>query len=186
MNETTLKYVLITKDNLSEATKFQNEVFPNNDAYRNYYESVFNLRDAEYYLVYNESQLVGFVGLYYEKVDLESAWLGWFGVKEEFRRQHYGTRIIKFFEDLAKEKGYKYVRLYTDKNNNDVAIKFYEKCGYFAEKYENKDDQKSLETEVLIFSKSLSNNECPKWNNKTIHLTEQYEKEKYRKQFAHK
>ena len=181
MSKNSLRYVLIDKSNLDEATRFQNEIFPHNDAYRNYYESVFKLRDAEYYLAYLDKTLVGMVGIYHENVDPESAWLGWFGVKNEFRRHHLGSEILGFFEKLAKEKGFKYARLFTDEFNNDAAISFYKKCGYISEKYINSDDAQSLLTKVLIFSKSLTDEPCILWDNKSINLTEQYKKELFRK-----
>lgn len=178
---TILRYVLIDKSNFDLAVKFQNEIFPNNDAYRNYYESVEGLRDASYYLVYLDQELLGIVGIYFEPVDLSSAWLGWFGVKKEYRRNGYGSLIMRFFESLAKEKGYKYARLFTDKYNNDIAISFYKSQGYKSEDYVNKDDPKSIEVPVLVFSKSLGKDICPSWNNRFINLTAQAEKENYRK-----
>lgn len=182
MEKATLQYVKIDKNNFELAVSFQNSIFPKNDAYRNYYESVYGLRDATYYLVYKTEMLIGIVGLYFEDADPQSAWLGWFGVKKSERRKGYGSHIIAFFEETAKSKGYKYARLFTDKYNNDVAINFYKHCGYMCEDYKNEDDSQSLINKVIIFSKSLVDDKCPLWNNKSIKLTEQLAKENYRKQ----
>ena len=176
-----LRFVLITQENFDFAVSFQNEIFPNNDAYRNYYESVYGLRDASYYIAYLDDAPVGLMGIYFEPVDLSSAWLGWFGVKKEYRRRHFGSQIIAHFEELARKKGYKYARLFTDAFNNDAAISFYQSQGYFSEPYLNKDDPISEKMTVLIFSKSLFEDDCPKWANRTINLTAQYQKEQYRK-----
>lgn len=180
MNNEPLRFVQIDQANFLEAVAFQNEIFPHNDGYRNYYESVNGLRDATYYIAYLNEEMVGLCGIYFEPVDLESAWLGWFGVKKAYRRQHLGEKIIAFHEQLARSKGYKYSRLFTDKNDNEVAIAFYKKMGYQEEEYINPDDPISLSMQVLIFSKSLSDEPCPSWDNRTINLTKQVEKERFR------
>lgn len=176
-----LRYELITKENFDFAVAFQNEIFPHNDAYRNYYEAVYGLRDASYYIAYLGDEAVGLMGIYFEPVDLDSAWLGWFGVKKGYRRHKLGTQIMRFYEQLAKEKGFKYARLFTDAISNDIAIAFYKSQGYQEESYLNVDDPISQTMKVLIFSKSLSNEPCPPWNNRTINLTAQHEKEIWRK-----
>ena len=81
---------------------------------------------------------------------------------------------------MVIEKGYRFARLYTDVENNDVAIAFYKANGYTAEKYDNPDDPVSEKYKMLIFSKSLSKEKLVPWYNRNIHLTGQIVKqEKY-------
>lgn len=163
----------INYNNLELALKVHKELFPNNSARKNYEDSINNISNGEYYLVYDNEECIGTFGIYTETEDKESAWLGWFGVRKKFRRQHYGSEIIKIFEEMAKERGYKYSRLYTDMRDNDVAIQFYLSNNYKSEIYLNLDDEASIAIEVLIFSKSLLDEPLKIWDNKNIHLTEQ-------------
>ena len=169
----------ITKDNLDFAVKLQNELFPmpNCSARINYIDAINHNNYANYFLVYDNELCIGITGIYYESVDLESAWLGWFGVKEEFRRQHYGTKIIQLFEMMAINRGFTYARLYTDAIDNDAAISFYKANGYTCEEYNCPNDPACVSNKILIFSKSLTDAKVPLWNNKNIHLTSQMEKQ---------
>lgn len=45
------------------------------------------------------------------------------------------------------------------------------------EYYKNELESEEVNNETIIFSKSLTNNETKKWNNKFLGLTEQSEKE---------
>ena len=173
-----LKTIKVTKENLEYAIRIQEEIFPDESGRVNYEEAIAGTQDYDYYLLYQEENCVGVIGLYTYPCDAESAWLGWFGIREKFRKKHLGTEAIKKFEDLAEKKGYKYARLYTDEADNDVAIAFYQSNGYTCEKYVNEDDPACLQYRMLIFSKSLCGEPFPLWNNKNIHLTEQIEKQK--------
>ena len=175
----TLTYSPITEENLKEATAFQNQLFPDHDAYQNYYESVKGFRDASYFLAYYYDEIVGITGIYNEPCDKKSAWLGWIGVKEGYRRLHIGTGLLRYFEYLALQRGYSFARLYAD-GGDAIAKAFYENQGYVAERYECPDDPASKEAGIIIYSKPLGTTPCPAWDNKNIHLAEQAEKEKSR------
>ena len=169
----------ITAYNLELAVSLQHEIFPipNCDARQNYIDSMSKEENLEYYLIYNNEICVGITGIYQCKSDPDSAWLGWFGIKKEYRQKHFGTGAMKLFEELAIERGYKYARVYTDAIDNDVAIAFYRANGYKSEEYNNEDDPACIDNKVLIFSKSLIQGEVPLWNNRNIYLTEQMEKQ---------
>ena len=178
-----LKQVLISKDNLDFATRLQNEIFSNSldNAYQNYLDSVLNITNNKYYLIYDNLTCIGISGLYYYEIDPTSAWLGWFGVKPEYRRCGYGSRILKLFEKTAKKLGFKYTRLYTDQFNNEAAISFYKTNGYLFEEYKNDNDGASNKIKVYIASKSLGKYPIKLWNNKNINLTEQLKKQLVKK-----
>jgi len=167
----------ITLDNFELALNIQEELFPKYNAENNYSESINPDSYYEYYLIKTEDNVVGITGIYYYPQYPDSAWLGWFGIREPYRRNHYGTLALSMFEKLAYEKGFKYTRLYTDKYNNDIAIAFYKSNAYICEDYTNVNDPSSKEYPVLIFSKSLTNQPCSFWDNRNIYLTEQIKKQ---------
>lgn len=110
----------------------------------------------EYYIVYLEEykskDIIGHFGIYEEPSDPKSSWLGWFGVMPEFRRERYGTRIIKMYEELAKKRGYTHARLYTDKKNI-TGQSFYKFNGYTLEDFNG--PYYDNMSKVMIGSKSL-------------------------------
>ena len=63
------------------------------------------------------------------------------------------------------------MRLYTDKEENCIAIKLYKKLGFMEEKY----CAEKLSYDCWIYSKSLYNDEINPWNNKNLNLTYQSE-----------
>ncbi len=166
----------ITKEDLPEIIQIQKELFPQFSARANYEESVSGITDYKYYMVYQDDKCIGITGFYTYPVDPDSAWLGWFGIREPYRRKGYGTKVIRCFENEARENGYKFARLYTDKYNNDIAIAFYTSVGFTGEDYHCPDDEVS-KYPVLIFSKALGSDPLVPWNNRNIHLAEQMEKE---------
>ncbi|MCR5096910.1 MAG: GNAT family N-acetyltransferase [Erysipelotrichaceae bacterium] len=173
----------ITENNLEYAVIIQNELFPSENGRANFEESIKSDLDYSYYLLYEDGNCVGIIGLYNFGEDQDSAWLGWFGIRKEYRRRKLGSKALKAFEGMAIAKGYRFTRLYTDATDNDGPIAFYKANGYIAETYENPDDPASIKYKMLIFSKSLSSEELLPWNNRNIHLSEQIAKqEKYNSQ----
>ena len=170
----------ITENNIQFAVQIQAELFPGESARANYEESLLVDSGYEYYLLCEDGICVGIIGLYRYPEDHDSAWLGWFGIRKGFRRRHYGSTALSIFEEMATAKGFRYARLYTDAENNDVAIAFYRANGYTCEPYRNPEDPAWLKHKTLIFSKPLSSEALVPWNSRNIHLTEQIAKqEKY-------
>lgn len=128
--------------------------------------------DIKYYLVYNNDEIIGITGLYCEKIVCrESAWIGWFGVLPQFRGCGYGKKVLEMTIELAKEQGYKVIRLYTDIEENKAAINLYNKMGFVGEKY----DAEELIYDCYIFSKSLTDSPADLWNNRLLGLGYQTE-----------
>ena len=167
----------VTLENLNLALNIQKELFPRYSAEQNYRESTKANSCYEYYIVKQNENCIGITGIYYYPEYPDSAWLGWFGIRESYRQKHYGTTVLGMFEGIAYERGFKYARLYTDKFDNDIAISFYESNSYVSEDYINEEDPASLQYPILIFSKSLTNQPLSLWNNKSIGLTEQIKKQ---------
>lgn len=166
----------ITKENLEFALKVFHSIFTWMEPNVNPYADALNGKvDAEYYLVYDDETLVGITGFYTLPEDPESAWLGWFGVVPEQRRNHYGSKIVQFHENDLKEQGFKYSRLYTEIYNNDATRRFYEKCGYTGEPYNNSREPELLNDLLMTYSKSLGDWPLVPWDSRYMGF---YEAEK--------
>lgn len=173
----------ITESNLNYAVQIQEELFPGESARTNYEESFAEPSAYEYYLIYEDGACAGIIGLYCYPEDPDSAWLGWFGIREGFRRKRLGSRALKQFEEMAAARGYRFARLYTDAVNNDAAIAFYKSNDYTCEPYLNPQDPACIHYPTVIFSKTLAAGALAPWNNRSIHLTEQIAKQN-KKKFA--
>jgi len=175
-----LIYKLVTDNNLQKAIEIQNSIFPHENGKQNFIDSikgVDNREELKYWLVYFGEILVGVVGLYSYIQYPDDAWMGWYGLLPQYRGKGYGSEIFDFFEETAKTKGHKNIRLYTDSIDNLEATKLYYKKGMESEEYTNPDDQMYSVGKLLIFSKSLTEKTAEKWNNKYLGLTEQENKQ---------
>ena len=171
----------ITESNIDDALQIQKELFPGESARTNYEESLEDSSGYEYYLIHENGVCVGTTGLYRYPEDPDSAWLGWFGIRESCRRRHLGSEALKMFEQMAASKGFRFARIYTDAVHNDAAISFYKTNGYICEPYLNPQDPACMKYPTVIFSKALTDEAPVPWNSRSIHLTEQIAKqEKYK------
>lgn len=173
-----LRLELITKDNIDIAIKIENEIFKEYNAKNNYYDSLENDR-VNFFLVYDNSIIVGISGVYSYKDDHDNAWLGFFGIKEEYRNKKYGKKTLLLSEEYAKKLNFKFMRLLTDKFNNDYAIEFYKKNGYTFEDYDSDLESLKEEFKVVIGSKALGDIKPDKWDNRFINLSKQTIKQQY-------
>ena len=174
-----MEFVLVDFTNYKKAIEIQNTVFPNEDGTINILASLdrelfikktgidYGDDNVKYYIVYDNNEEVGITGLY--NYDSISAWLAWFGVLPNKRRKSYGKRILEKTMELAKQKGFKTMRLYTDAIENADAIKLYKKLGFVGEKY----SAEELLYDCYIYSKSLNDEKVDLWNNKLLGLSEQ-------------
>lgn len=171
-----LKQVLVTEENLQLVKDVWQEIFPSETLYHGfdgvdcftYSLDPDNIGHHRYYLYYNGTDVVGMSGMYDEpdEVDHESAWLGWFGVREAYRGIGYGKQIIECFEDEARRIGYKFCRVYTEDSPDNKAIQFYKKLGYTFEKYERMVPPDCSVEAVTVGGKSISELPYKQWNNR--------------------
>ena len=176
-----MELILVDTSNYKEAIKIQNSIFPSENGAINilasldrdlfmkvsglYYED----DHVKYYLAKEDGKYVGITGIYY--YDLDSAWLAWFGVLEEYRKKGIGRELLRKTCSLALSKGFKNMRLYTDFVGNHDAIHLYESEGFIGEKY----TFEKLAYDCRIYSKSLIDNNVNLWNNKNLNLCYQSE-----------
>lgn len=163
----------VTADNLAYAVEIQSELFPGESGRANFEDSLAPGAGYAYFLLREGGACVGIIGLYTYPEDPDSAWLGWFGIREGYRRQGLGARALGLFEDMAARRGFTFARLYTDAEDNGAAVAFYRARGYVSEPYDNPADPAALIYKTLIFSKSLTGAPLTPWNSRSIHLTEQ-------------
>ncbi len=76
----------------------------------------------EYYFCVVNKKIVGFCGIYSQSED--ECWLGWFGIKPDYRRHGYARKMLKVLFSQMKKYGYKVMRLYTDKSFNHNAYRW--------------------------------------------------------------
>lgn len=175
-----VNFIKIIKTNLEIACKIQNTIFPEEDARQNFIEQINQdpyRKEMDYYIVYIENIPIGITGIYSYNEYPDDAWLGWFGILEEHRHKGYGGIVLDKTIELAKGKGYKSFRLYTDEFAKS-AHKLYESRGMLKELYDNKNDKDEyFIADIYIYSLSLTKEPITLWNNKLLGLKEQGEKE---------
>ena len=174
----------VSKDNLELAIKIQNAIFPNENgalnlkasADKSHIKEVYgeNFRDISNFWICKDEKgdAVGITGIYSYFEYPEDAWCGWYGVLPKKQGQGYGKKILSWTMGKAKEMGFKNFRLYTDLEENNVAVELYRKIGMIEEPYtfEDMGDEK-----IVIFSKNLFSEKTEKLGNKNLFLKEQEE-----------
>lgn len=176
-----MELILVDEKNCLKAIEIQNSIFPKENGAINILASIdrdlfikvsgidYPDDHVKYYLAKVNDNYVGITGLYYE--DNDNAWLAWFGILSQFRGMGYGRELLRETIAKAKEKNFKYLRLYTDYNDNHNAIFLYEKEGFIGEKY----TREKLYYDCRIYSKGLLDDKVSLWNNKNLDLTYQTE-----------
>ncbi len=178
-----LTFRKVNKNNLKTAIDIQHILFPNENGKQDLIDSTINTQPPyqflqTFYLAYHKTQPVGIVGLYAYNDAPSDAWLGWFGVLEEYRNNGFGKKMFEFAKSKALQMGFETLRLWTDEEENFTACKLYEKLGLCKENYENKEDSYYHVGKMLIYSISLTNKPVQKWNNKNLFLNLHEQKNK--------
>ena len=87
----------------------------------------------EYFVAVDETEKVlGTTGLYSRRNDEKVAyWLGWYCVDPKFRGKGIGSKLLDYTIKKAKERGKKYLRLYTSTSaGEEVAQQVYDRRGF--------------------------------------------------------
>ena len=185
-----MELIPVDYTNYKRAIEIQKKIFPHEDGTLNILASLgrdlflkktgLSYEDdyVKYYIAYDNDEMVGITGIYYDNIDPTSAWLAWFGVLPNKRRKHYGEQILQRTMRMARQEGFETMRLYTDAVGNATAIKLYEKMGFVGEKY----SAEQLSYDCRIYSRSLNNKKVDLWNNKMLGLSHQSELEQIPKE----
>mgnify|MGYP001575831505 CR=1 FL=1 len=151
----------LSRENIEDAIKLANAVFPNDTLYEHSPAQVFEaslepaahkdywkrnkLKLLENFVAYDEKQeIIGVTGLYRRKDDPEDVvWLGWYCVDFEKRGKGYGKAILVWTIKAARERGFKVMKLWTTEDPNEaIAQKLYKKLGFKITSEESRKDQR--------------------------------------------
>lgn len=90
------------------------------------FENSIKNKDTMFIVAEKEREIVGYLGLYLfaEEADISNV-----AVKEEYRQQHIGRRLLQYILSTAKERGVKNITLEV-RETNVPAIKLYESMGF--------------------------------------------------------
>lgn len=123
-----------TLEDVDIVKSFYYDIFPEEPNYNlaDFINSVtgnHNYNRLEYYFALSETNdIIGFCGIYSNNKD--EAWMGWFGIKPQFRRKGYARQMLHVLINKMKDYGYKIIRLYTDKKLNNNAYNLYISEGF--------------------------------------------------------
>ncbi|MGL4772771.1 MAG: GNAT family N-acetyltransferase [Clostridium sp.] len=145
----TIEIVPLSKEYLKQASKLVRHVFDDEDEpptieleasidpkkfsiYVEEYDE--DLISLEYFIaVENKKKVIGTIGLYSIYCNFENAlWIGWYCVDKKYRGKGIGIALLNFAIKEAKNRGMKYLCLYTStKGREKKAQEIYEKNGFF-------------------------------------------------------
>jgi len=109
--------------------------------------------EVRYFVATTASGVVGLTGIYTLTDEAGDAWLGWYGVDERMRGRGYGRALLETTTALARDAGYRTLRLWTtDHPNFAVASRLYEICDFVPQAIE----VDYLGRPVLIYSRALN------------------------------
>lgn len=82
------------------------------------------------YIVKLEGESIGVMGLYQTTNSPSNVvWVGWFGLRPQFRREGWGSIMMKSLKGYAQEFGFQELWVFTNYNNLP-ALSFYEKSAF--------------------------------------------------------
>ncbi|MCL2888499.1 MAG: GNAT family N-acetyltransferase [Elusimicrobia bacterium] len=165
----------LCRENFETAVAVQRQIFPREDGKQNFLDSLKNgpARGYGVWLIKLKDECIGVIGLYHYPDYPEDAWGGWGGITEQNRGKGYGTAMMDFIENEAKERGFKNFRFFTDDVDNKNILNISKKRGVMVELYSNPDDYYAAAVgNIVIVSKSLSAEPVQPWGNKYLGLKE--------------
>ncbi|MCI8291003.1 MAG: ribosomal protein S18-alanine N-acetyltransferase [Clostridia bacterium] len=97
----------------------------------------FNNENSKYFVLINEENILGFAGLWF---NIDEAHIMNIAVKKDFRRNHFGSKLLEFLMDVAQEE--KDCITLEVREDNIAAINLYKKMDFIEvgrrKKYYNK------------------------------------------------
>lgn len=169
----------LNKSNIKIAAKYQYEIFKDSNSvgYCDYLDEINNGNNvgndwSQNYLIYYKSKPVGIIGLFKYQKYPDDIWLNWFGVMPKYRKKGIGTATLIKIIKMARKYNAKNFRLVTYEMWYKVAQNLYRKTMQLEEDYLNSKDEKVINQQgtVKVYSISLVDKVCDKWNNKFLNL----------------
>lgn len=120
----------------------------------------FKVENLKYWVAIENNIAIGTIGLHEytgNKIDQEEAfWVAWFVVDKNMRKKGIGTKLLKFIINKSKRAGKKYLRLYTQEDEEFLnAQKLYKKFG-FVQFDSNYFDYESNHGKIIYFQLKLN------------------------------
>lgn len=164
-----MKIVPLSEEYLDEAIALCNKIFPEDIKTENppelgFKESLFKeeykwawdkyyIARVEYYLLISEAgKVVGTTGVYQNTIEPDNAWVGWFCVEPDERGKGYGSQLLDYTVEKAKEYKYLYLKLYTDPEESPEAQQLYKKFDFL---FKKTDVDSATGKNVTILEKKL-------------------------------
>ena len=82
----------------------------------------------EVWIVKQNNKTIAICGLYSLDNNIDTLWLGWFGIIPEFRHQKLGNEVIEYLKETAKNIGAIRIMSYVDSNGKPLT--FYKRNGF--------------------------------------------------------
>lgn len=169
-----LRYEVVTLDNIELAYQIQHEVWPNEADYGSFWDKATHTREDNIsWLVYVGDNLIGITGVYVEDIDINSIWLDWFAILPCYRKNGFGKQILLDTIDYCRKLGkYRYFRLDTTYYKNRPCLFLYNKVMDVREDY-TAEDTDTCKYHYLIYSYDLSGRGMVElWDNKYLGLND--------------
>lgn len=113
----------------------------------------------EFYIAYENNVAVGLSGIYANRTD--ECWLGWFGIRPEYRKKGFATTLLNLQLQMMKDDGYKICRVYTNVISNKEAVRLYLKNGF-------EKDTVYAKNLVIMAKPLIKNTPVRKWKGKPL------------------
>lgn len=169
---TELIYQKLNKNNYDNVLKIKHQLFPESNSDKDYNKYFSGEIKSNYYLILSNNKACATIGWYDFDNQNNNAFVGWFGVIPEYQNKKIGTEILKFILDEVKSLGYKYLRVYTDKIENFISTKLYDKVFDIKEDY-SYHDKIGQTNNFIIYTKFLSDKK-ELWDNRPLNEDENY------------
>lgn len=170
-----LNYVLMNQDNFNTVYTIQKNTWKEDDDYNGLYDKMISTSPINcMFLIYDDTCLIGIVGIdFYEKYP-HNIWLDWFTILPEYRRCGYGEKVLLDMISYCKNlDNYDYFRIETTYYKGRPAVFLYDKVMQLREEYTIEDTEQKVHN-TLIYSYSLHGKKLEKWNNRYLGLEEYY------------
>ncbi len=161
--EVDITYKVLDEENMELACELQNKLFAEDKKSLQYFEETIhgNNPNIKYYLAYLNHEVIGITGYYELKEYPEDIFIGRFGILPNFQNEGLGKRLFLDTIQMTYRLPKKYLRIVV---NNEIHVKIESLC----QKY--MDDFEVYDKDTVIYSKNLSNEKMPKWNQRYLDI----------------
>lgn len=168
-----LKFWVVDRENFEHVLYIKHTLFPESNTDKDYDKHFKKLSKCNYYLITEGDKPCATIGWYDFDDNGKEGFVGWFGVLPEFQRRGIGTKALEFITNEVKKKGYKFLRVYTDKVVNYASTKLYDKMFDFVEDY-SYPDKLGRTNNFVVYTKVLDGKK-EKWSNRPLNEDDNYE-----------